>query len=233
MNLITCEKVTVKYDNKTALANVDLFIDEGDYLCIIGENGSGKTSLMKAILKLIPTQGGNILYKNVSPNEIGYLPQQTVVQKDFPASVNEIVLSGCLNKLKSPFFSAGNKKTAEKNMELLGIGDLKKICYRELSGGQQQRVLLARALCSTGKLIFLDEPAVGLDPLVKAEFYALIQKINIENAITVVMVSHDMQGVMQSATKILHLKNKTLFYGTAEEYKNNSISKYMMNGDIL
>lgn len=232
MTLITCQDVTVKYDNHMALDNVGLTVDEGDYLCIIGENGSGKSSLMKAVLKLIPIQGGNILYKNVSPKDIGYLPQQTIVQKDFPASVYEVVLSGCLNRrgLK-PFYSQKEKKSAEEKLERLGIGHLKKSSYRNLSGGQQQRVLLARALCAANKLILLDEPVSGLDPIVTNEFYGLIQHINRDDKITVIMVSHDIRGIIQSATKILHLNTKTVFYGSPDDYIKSGAGRIMM-GDV-
>lgn len=229
MALIDCQHLTVKYDKQPVLNDVSFTVDEGDYLCIIGENGSGKSTLMKALLKLIPFQGGNILYENVSPKEIGYLPQQTVVQKDFPASVYEVVLSGCLNRrgLK-PFYSKKEKNTAEEKMKQLNISHLKKSCYRELSGGQQQRVLLARALCAANKLILLDEPVSGLDPIVKNEFYSLIHCINLENKITVVMISHDMRGIMRSASKILHLNTKTVFYGNPDDYKNSGIGRMMM-----
>ncbi len=229
MTLITCQHLTVKYDKQPALNDVSFTVDEGDYLCIIGENGSGKSTLMKALLKLIPIQGGNILYENVSPKEIGYLPQQTVVQKDFPASVYEVVLSGCLNRrgLK-PFYSKKEKNTAEEKLKQLNISHLKKLCYRELSGGQQQRVLLARALCAANKLILLDEPVSGLDPIVTNEFYSLIHHINRDNNITVVMVSHDIRGIMQSASKILHLNTKTIFYGSPDDYKNSGMGRMMM-----
>ena len=231
MSLISCKNLSVAYDGKTVVNNLSFSVDEGDAVCIVGENGSGKTTLMKSLLGLVKTSGGCIEFSDgLFQNEIGYLPQQTEVQKDFPASVNEIVMSGCLNKMKSPFFSKKEKAKANFNMELLGITDFKKRCYQELSGGQQQRVLLARALCATKKLLLLDEPVAVLDPIVTAELYELIKKLNRKDKITVIMVSHDLPGSMDIATKILHLNNNGSFFGTCEEYKTSDFGKNFLGG---
>jgi zinc transport system ATP-binding protein len=219
MALITCKDLALSYDNNEVMSGLSFSVNSGDYLCIVGENGSGKSTLIKALLSLKEHTGGSItLGDGLRRDEIGYLPQQTAVQKDFPASVYEVVISGCLNKRGlRPFFSYKEKERARSNMERLSIWELRNRCYRELSGGQQQRVLLARALCATEKLILLDEPAAGLDPLVTQELYGIIKEIN-KSGITVIMVSHDIECSVRYASHILHLHNKPLFFGTTSEY---------------
>lgn len=200
-------------------------VNSGDYLCVVGENGSGKSTLIKGILGLQKPYKGKILIGDeLKQNEIGYLPQQTAAQKDFPASVFEVVLSGRLTALgRRPFYSKKDYEIAKENITKLDIQHLTKRCYRELSGGQQQRVLLARALCATKKLIILDEPVSGLDPVVTQELYRLIQKINSETNITIIMVSHDINSAVKYASHILHLKNKQLFFGKKNDYINSKI----------
>lgn len=221
--LISCKNVTINYDKKVAVEDVSFDICKGDYLCIVGENGSGKSTLMKGLLGLIKINSGEIDYRLIKKQEIGYLPQQTVVQRDFPASVYEVVLSGCLNQNGfRPFFSHKQKEKAYKNMELLGIKDLSKKSYRDLSGGQQQRVLLARALCATRSLLILDEPVTGLDPVVTAEMYTIIKHLN-SHGITVIMVSHDIPSAVKYGTRILHMGRTVQFFGTVEEYKDTDI----------
>ncbi|MGN0458772.1 MAG: metal ABC transporter ATP-binding protein [Eubacterium sp.] len=218
MALIECKNVALGYDNKIVLDNLNFSVNSGDYLCIIGENGSGKSTLMKTILGLKTPLDGEIIFGDgLKKNEIGYLPQQTLVQRDFPASVWEIVLSGCLNKsgLK-PFYSKSSKELAKRNMERMNISSLSKRCYRELSGGQQQRVLLARALCATEKILLLDEPVSGLDPKVTAEMYQLIKELN-DNGATIIMISHDMHAALKYASHILQVGND-VFFGTKEQY---------------
>lgn len=228
MSLIKCENLVMTYENKVAVDNVSFTIEKGDYLCIVGENGSGKSTLMKGILGLKKYSSGNIEY-NLKKNEIGYLPQQTIVQKDFPASVYEVVLSGCLNKSKlNPFFSKEQKSLATKNLELLGISNLAKKSYRDLSGGQQQRVLLARALCATGELLVLDEPVTALDPIATTDMYNVIKSLNKNNGITIVMVSHDIDSAIAYGNKIIHMGNKMEFFGTTNDYINSSSYKKML-----
>lgn len=226
MAVIKCTDVTMSYEGKSVFTDLSFELNKGNYLCIVGENGSGKSTLMKGILGLLKPTKGKIEYSDgLVQSEIGYLPQQSSIQKDFPASVYEVVLSGTLNSrgLK-PFYSKKERLMAEKNIERLSITHLKKSCYRELSGGQQQRVLLARALCATKSLLLLDEPVTGLDPVVSGEFYELIRDINQNDNITVIMVSHDIQTSVQNATHILHIENKSCFYGTVNEYLKSSIS---------
>lgn len=231
MALIECKNLSVAYEGKTVVSNLSFKVNDGDAVCIVGENGSGKTTLMKTILGLIKSSGGCIHFSDgLMQNEIGYLPQQTEVQKDFPASVNEIVLSGCLNKSKSPFYTKAQKAKAAYNMELLGITGLRNRCYQELSGGQQQRVLLARALCATQKILLLDEPVAGLDPIVTTELYDLIKKLNKEDGITVIMVSHDIPGSLDIADHILHLNHSGSFFGTTEEYIASDFGKNFLGG---
>ena len=219
MAQLTCQNLCVGYDGKPVLQGLNFEVFAGDYLCIVGENGSGKSTLMKTILGLQPPISGRILTGDgLRKNEIGYLPQQTVVQKDFPASVREIVLSGCQGRCGSrPFYNKEEKQLAADAMEKMQIAQLAKRCYRELSGGQQQRVLLARALCATRKMLLLDEPVSGLDPKVTAEMYALIEKLNREDGITVIMISHDIAAAVKYASHILHIGD-AVFFGTRAEY---------------
>ena len=222
MAQLTCQNLCVGYDGKSVLQDLSFQVFAGDYLCIVGENGSGKSTLMKTILGLQPPISGKILTGDgLRKNEIGYLPQQTQVQKDFPASVREIVLSGCQGRCGSrPFYNKEEKQLAADAMEKMQIAQLAKQCYRELSGGQQQRVLLARALCATQKMLLLDEPVSGLDPKVTAEMYALIEKLNREDGITVIMISHDIAAAVKYASHILHIGD-AVFFGTKEEYRQS------------
>ncbi len=222
MSLIKVSGVSLGYEGKAIVTDLDFEVNKGDYLCIVGENGSGKSTLMKTLLGQKNVVSGKIEFGDgLKQNEIGYLPQQTPVQKDFPASVKEIVYSGCLNGCGlRPFYTKEQKKRANEIMEKLGITDLASSCYRELSGGQQQRVLLARALCATKKLLVLDEPVAGLDPVVTKNMYRLISDINKEGT-TVIMVSHDIHAAIEFASHILHIGNKPLFFGTKEDYQNS------------
>ena len=198
MAQLTCQNLRVGYDGKSVLQDLSFEVFAGDYLCIVGENGSGKSTLMKTILGLQPHISGRILTGDgLIKNEIGYLSQQTVVQKDFPASVREIVLSGCQGRCgRRPFYNKEEKQLAEENIRKMQIDKLSKRCYRELSGGQQQRVLLARALCATQKMLLLDEPVSGLDPKVTAEMYRLIDELNHRDGITIIMISPDIDAAV-------------------------------------
>lgn len=225
MALITIQNLSLGYDSQTIVQNLNFSVSTGDYLCIVGENGSGKTTLMKTLLHLQEPVGGQILVGDgLGKNEIGYLPQQTQAQKDFPASVREIVLSGCQGQsLLRPFYTKEEKKLAKDNMKRMEILDLQDRCYRELSGGQMQRVLLARALCATKKVLLLDEPVSGLDPKVTAKMYELIDRLNKEG-ITIIMISHDIKAAIRYASHILHIGSE-VFYGTREEYMDSDIGK--------
>lgn len=231
MAQLTCQNLTVGYDGRAVLQGLHFEVNPGDYLCILGENGSGKSTLMKTILGLQAPIGGRILTGDgLRKNEIGYLPQQTQAQKDFPASVREIVLSGCQGRCGSrPFYSKEEKRLAEENIGKMGIGSLTKRCYRELSGGQQQRVLLARALCATRKMLLLDEPVSGLDPRVTAEMYGLIERLNREEGITVMMISHDISAALKYASHILHIGD-SVFFGTKADYLQSPQGKVFDSG---
>ena len=244
MALITVNNLSLGYDQQSILDGLNFTVNEGDYLCIVGENGSGKSTLMKTLLGLNEPLGGEIIMGDgLKKNEIGYLPQQTQVQKDFPASVKEIVLSGCQgHQGLRPFYSAEDKRIANENMQRMDIISLENRCYRELSGGQQQRVLLARALCATRRVLLLDEPVSGLDPVVTAQMYELIAGINHgcgDNChkehkyilghghygkTTIIMISHDVDAAVKYASHILHIGSE-VFFGTKEEYLNSETGK--------
>lgn len=229
---ILCRDLDIGYDGKRVVEGLSFSVDTGDYLCIVGENGSGKSTLMKTLLGLMSPVSGKVeLAEGIKNGEIGYLPQATAVQKDFPASVREIVVSGCLSQSGlRPFYSKGERQKAADNMERLGISDISKKCFRELSGGQQQRVLLARALCAGRQLILLDEPVSGLDPNATADMYDTIQRLNSEEGITVVMISHDIAAAVKYAGRILHIGHKrAMFFGETAEYVKTDAGKIFGN----
>ena len=231
--IFECKDVTLGYENKVVAKNLNFKIDQGDYLCVVGENGTGKSTLIKTLLGLIKPLNGEAIANVQGKNHkgVGYLPQQTQAQKDFPASVWEVVLSGVLNNdHRCPFYNKKDKAEAEKNMEKLNILDLKKRCYRELSGGQQQRVLLARALCATDSVLILDEPVTGLDPAASMELYETIKDLNKKENVTIIMVSHDIKNALNYATHILHLEQENDFFGTVEEYKKSNVSNMFLGG---
>ena len=222
---LCCRDLAVGYDGNEILRGLNFEVNAGDYLCIVGENGSGKTTLMKTILGLLPPMGGTIeTGDGLRQSEIGYLPQQTLVQRDFPATVWEIVLSGCQGGCGlRPFYNREEKDRARENIERMGITALTRRCYRELSGGQQQRVLLARALCATKKMLLLDEPVTGLDAWVTSELYDLIARLNAEG-ITVLMISHDLNAALTYASHVLYVGEK-LFFGTRDAFAASDVGR--------
>ena len=225
---ILCENLNMSYEGQTVIDNLSFSVNKGDYLCVVGENGSGKSTLIKGLLNLKKATHGKIYVDNTA--KIGYLPQKTPAQKDFPASVWEIVLSGTLNsKSILPFYRRSQKERAEKALKQLNILDLKRKCYRNLSGGQQQRVFLARALCAAEDLLLLDEPANGLDPIATAEFYQLIKEIN-KSGTTIIMVTHDISHAIKCGSHILHLSENDTFFGTTDEYLNSDLFKNFGGG---
>lgn len=220
MALITCEHVCLGYDGQTVLRDVNFTVSRGDLLCVVGENGSGKSTLIKGLLGLkAPEQGSITLGDGLVRNEIGYLPQQTQLQRDFPASVAEVVRSGCINQMHGrPFYSRADRARAQENMERMGIEDLAHHSYQALSGGQQQRVLLARALCAAGELLILDEPVTGLDPAAAQDLYRTLAYLNKTEGIAIVMVTHDIRSALRYATRILHAGQGQWFSGSVAEY---------------
>ncbi len=231
MAQITCKDLSFAYDGETVLSDINFSIDAGAYLCIVGENGSGKSTLMRGILGLKHPSKGEIIFDDLKPTEIGYLPQQTQIQRDFPASVSEVVLSGRLNSMRGRMFcNAEDKAAAAANMERLGIDDIADRCYLELSGGQQQRVLLARAMCATKKLLLLDEPVTGLDPVAANEMYNLIKLVNLCDNTSVIMISHDIHAAVRYATHILHLGHSQLFFGTTAQYRESDLARRFVGG---
>lgn len=232
MALITCENLTLGYDGKPILQGLNFAVNAGDYLCIVGENGSGKSTLMRTLLHLQPPMGGKIsMGDGLMQGELGYLPQQTVWQQDFPASVREIVQSGCQGHCGlRPWYNKKEKALVAANMAKMGLTELQNRCYRELSGGQQQRVLLARALCATQKVLLLDEPVSGLDPLVTAEMYQLIADLNRSDGVAVIMISHDMGAALSYASHILHI-GESIFFGTLSEYRQSEQGRRFAEAD--
>lgn len=220
MALIACNGVSFAYEGNIAVEGLNFEVKAGDYLCVVGENGSGKSTLIKGLLGLKSPHAGSIQTGDgLKPDEIGYLPQQTAAQKDFPASAFEVVLSGRLSSRGLlPFYTKKDKEAAEENLERLGVYELRNRCYRELSGGQQQRVLLARALCSTKRLLLLDEPVAGLDPMATQDLYRLIETVNRDAELTIIMVSHDVNTAVKYASHILHLNKNQAFFGKTEDY---------------
>ena len=237
MAQLLCRDVVLGYEGRAVVQHLNFEVNEGDYLCIVGENGSGKSTLIKALLGLKSPMSGEIRTGDgLEADSIGYLPQQTVVQKDFPASVQEIVLSGCLGRFGwRPFYGKKEKNMADRQMERLGITHLSKRCYRELSGGQQQRVLLARALCATRTMLLLDEPVAGLDPVAVQEMYELLEELNREEKITVLMVSHDIRAAVTYADHILHISEQPHYFGTKEDYVKSEVGRCYLSvtgGDV-
>ena len=233
MKLFECKKLSIGYGNKVVCKNINFEVLKGQYLCVIGENGCGKSTLLKTVLGLNKAISGKIIFdKEISSKAIGYLPQQSDMQKDFPATVWEVVMSGFLGRMGfRPFYKREEKAKATKIMEELEIVDLAKKSYKELSGGQQQRVLLARALCATDDLLVMDEPVNGLDAKAIKKFYALIKKLNVENGITIVMVSHNIDKVIKNASHIVYLKKEMAFAGTREEFLTSEHAKYFKLGE--
>ena len=235
MAQLCCKNVGFAYGGETVLSGVNFSVNAGDYLCIVGENGSGKSTLMKGILGLKePSEGEIVFGDGLKANEIGYLPQQTGIQRDFPASVGEVVLSGRISGMGHRlFYSRADREAASENLERMGIEELKDRCYMELSGGQQQRVLLARAMCATKKLLLLDEPVTGLDPNAANEMYNLIKLINLCDKISVIMVTHDVHEAARYATHILHLGHGQLFFGSVEAYRKSDHVRRLLGGGAL
>ena len=233
MALIEVTNAAFRYDGKEVVSDLSFSVERGDYLCVVGENGSGKSTLVKGLLGLKAPSTGSISFDDgLKAREIGYLPQQRDSQRDFPASVQEVVLSGTLNSLGfRPFYTKKQREIANAQMICVGMDTLKNTSFRELSGGQQQRALLARALAATRKLIILDEPIAGLDPLATAEMYRLIQHVNRDHGVTVIMVSHDPHAAAHEAKRILHLDNRQLFYGSAADYRQSEIGKRFLGGE--
>ena len=229
MALIEIKNASMGYEGKIVLSDINLKINEGDYVCIVGENGSGKTTLMKCLLGLLSVQSGSITYGDgLKQCEIGYLPQQTVLQKDFPASVSEVVLSGCLNKKHTLFYSKEQKETAAKNMELTGIYPLRKKCFRELSGGQRQAVALIMATMKPIDFLILDEHTAALDPKTADIIMELTDKVVREKNLTAMMVTHNLRYAAEYGDRLIMLdKGHIVIDRSGEEKKDTEV------GDIL
>lgn len=234
MALITCKDVSLGYEGKAIVDKISFEVNPGDYLCVVGENGAGKSTLIKGLLHLKKTMAGEIITgDDLKQNEIGYLPQQMSIKKDFPASVYEVVLSGRLNSLTwRPFYGRKDRQKTLEMLELMGISDIKNKCYRDLSGGQKQRVLLARAMCATKKVLLLDEPVAGLDPVAAQSMYELLKDINENMGITIIMVSHDIDSALKYSSHVLHLSHNDFFFGTTEEYVTTAKGLRFAKGEV-
>ena len=229
MAQIICKDVSLGYEGRLICEGLNFEVSAGDYLCILGDNGSGKSTLIKTLLALKSVSSGSItLGDGLTRKDIGYLPQQSEAQKDFPASVREVVLSGCVSGLgKRAFFGRLERLEAEQNMKMMGIYELADESYRNLSGGQQQRVLLARALCAAKKVLLLDEPVSGLDPSASASLYSLIEHLNRHTGVTVIMVTHDIENALRYATSVLRMGKEPCFFGSAEDYR----TEFLVGGE--
>lgn len=227
--MIKVEDLTIGYDNQIILKDVNININEGEYVCIVGTNGSGKSTLLKTMIGLNKPLSGKItIADKVS---IGYVPQELHLQQDFPATVSEIVMSGCLKKMKwRPFYTKKERDLANKYMKMLQISTLKRKSFSELSGGQQQRVLIARALCATNKVLFLDEPFTALDGYGALKLYNILKKINIEEKVTIVMISHDIDHALRYANHVIHVDETIIFDGSKEEYLESAFIKTLKGG---
>lgn len=225
MEILKCEHLQVKYDNRTVIDDLNFSISYGDYLCIVGDNGAGKSTLLKCLLGLKNASAGTVSFDtNLKKNQIGYVSQALDINNDFPATVTEVVLSGCLNQHGlSPFYTKQEREHALEILGELNMSDYIGKSFKELSGGQQKRVLLARALMASEKLLLLDEPVAALDPIATEEFYDTMRHLN-KSGMTLIMVSHDIHKAVHNASHILHLSNcMPNFFGTHSEYLASDI----------
>lgn len=230
MSQLTVKSLYLAYEGKAVVKDLSFEVEKGEYIAVVGENGSGKTTLIKSILGLIRPQSGEIRFSDgAKRGVIGYLPQHTTAQNDFPASVKEVVMSAFAGKTMLPIYSKQMKQRAAENMNRLGVGDLSDKPFRELSGGQQQRVLLARALCATDDMLLLDEPVNGLDVNATAEMYSLIKEFN-NCGMTVIMITHDIKAAVENADKLLHLSKDGHFFGASAEYLESEFGAMLLKG---
>lgn len=229
MALIECKKAVFAYEGHVVVDALDLSVERGDYLCVVGENGSGKSTLVKGLLGLLAPIRGQVVYGDgLRRDEIGYLPQTNELQRDFPASVWEVVCSGC--RCRQPFLGAEQKKLALDNIRLMGVESIQRKSFMELSGGQQQRALLARALCATRSMLLLDEPVAGLDPMAARDMYDVIETLH-DKGLTVVMISHDIGSALRYAHHVLHMSHGATFYGTADAYRASALGSAFSGGE--
>ena len=214
---IECRDLSLGFEGQVVVEDLNFVVNRGDYLCIIGDNGSGKTTLMKTLLGLNKPIKGLIRFSD-EKTQIGYLPQQNTLQKDFPATIEEIVMSGFVGKnAHKPFYSRQLKLEAMDNMKKVQVDEFKDRPFFSLSGGQQQRVLLARAPCATRDILLLDEPVSSLDRNSALNMYELIKKLNKEGT-TIIMITHDLEDVIDDASHILHI-GKDVYFRSREQYR--------------
>ena len=233
MKVLECENLCLGYEGMTVVENASFSVEEGDYICILGRNGAGKSTFVKGLLGLIPATSGKVTYEKGMKSKIGYVPQFMVLQKDFPATVHEVVMSGFTGSLgRKLFFSKAQNEKVKEILEKLNLSEYDKASFSSLSVGQKQRILLARAVCADSKVLFLDEPASGLDPAASAEFYNIISDLNSNEGVTVIMISHDINGALRNGKKILHIDKEIEFFGSTKEYLKTDSYRRLTGGDL-
>lgn len=232
--MLQCSHLTLGYEGSEVIKDLSFKVKQGDFLLIVGGNGSGKSTLLKGILGLLRPKSGVCDFSGMKATEIGYLPQQTPIRKDFPASVSEVAITGCLNRHRmSPFYGREEKAHVSSMLQKLGIYELRNKPFAQLSGGQRQRVLLCRAMLATSKLLVLDEPAAGLDPASAAQMYELLHQMNTEENVTIMMISHDIREGLKYCSRILHLDGEAHFFENVEEYQNTLLYRKLTGGESL
>jgi len=214
MSIIEIKNLSFSYDKQTILENINLKVEENDFLAIIGPNGGGKSTLLKLILGIIPIKDGSIhtfgAYPKKNLEKIGYVPQNTNVNTDFPIKVIEVVLMGHIGTKRPLFgYAEEEKLCALGALAQVGMEAYANARIGSLSGGQRQRVMIARALCAHPKILILDEPTASIDVEGQRQIYELLKRLN--EYITIIVVSHDISVIMQYANKVVHI-NKTLSY---------------------
>lgn len=214
--LFELKNLSCGYNKDLIIKNLNMKMEDGDFICVVGPNGAGKTTLIKTILGLIKPLKGEVIYHDLKPSFIGYMPQESKIDSRFPASNMEVVLSGTLNKVKH-FYSKEDRERALNNFKLLGISKLKDKSFKDLSGGERQKVLLARSLSATSKLLILDEPSNNLDSKSKKELYKLIEDLN-QKGLSIMMITHDLDHGNLIGNKILSLREDDTFFGSVESF---------------
>ncbi|HCT65127.1 MAG TPA: ABC transporter [Lachnospiraceae bacterium] len=217
---IHIDNLSVYYGETAAITDVCLDVNEGEFLGVIGPNGGGKSTFLKAILGLIPITTGSIQIYNQEARKnltaIGYVPQFATMDRRFPISAFEVVLTGRLKAGLSPFmkYSKEDKEIAYEQIKRVGIESLANRQISELSGGEFQRLLIARALTVNPKILLLDEPTASVDASSREQIYALLENLNKE--MTIVLVTHDLLAISSTVGRLACLNGKLVYHGEPE-----------------
>jgi zinc transport system ATP-binding protein len=219
-SILELKQLRLGFGDNIVINNASLVLEEGDFACIVGANGAGKSTLVRAILGLIKPLGGDIHYcGDLKQTQIGYLPQETRPDSNFPATVEEIVLSGCLGHMGwKPFYCHKEKQHIRRSLKILGIESLAKKRFVDLSGGQKQKVLLARSLSATTKMIILDEPSNSLDHKSRKDFYKTLKNLNREQGLTILMITHDLDADDLIGNKVIAIKEGKVTLSETNDY---------------